>query len=454
MMKIMLKSIAAIALAASMAACDIDVPDLNNAGADSLVDHPTKTKIAAAATGLLIGTRANIGIEAGLVSHLGILGRESYNFDPADPRYVEELLSGELDPGGGAFGGSFWTPQYANIKSANLIFHALEKVPDMTEAEKQGTRGFALTIQALDFLVVIETHDKNGAVIDTDVALDAPLPPIASKKDVYTHIKKLLDDGATALAAGGDSFAFPLSSGFKGFDTPATFLTFNRALKARADVYSDDWNAALTDLMGSFLSADPMKPDLDVGVYYSFSTGTGDALNFLVDSSKIVAHPSIVADEDKKADGSDDDRVTRKIVKLPATAKGEGGKLKTDYAFKMYPSPSSPIPLIRNEELILLRAEANIGLGTPAGLAAAIDDINFIRVHSGGLAPRTDLTSANILDELLKQKRYSLLFEGGHRWIDMRHYGKLDQLPLDTMLDSPVVYDAFPIPSPETDARQ
>ena len=110
---------------------------------------------------------------------------------------------------------------------------------------------------------------------------------------------------------------------------------------------------------------------------------------------------------------------------------------------------TAPVPLIRNEELILLRAEANIGAGN---IPAAADDINLIRVNSGGLEPRTDLTAANILDELLKQKRYSLLFEGGHRWIDMRRYGKLGELPID--LPSHKVHDKFPIPLPETDARQ
>jgi hypothetical protein len=34
-----------------------------------------------------------------------------------------------------------------------------------------------------------------------------------------------------------------------------------------------------------------------------------------------------------------------------------------------------------------------------------------------------------VLDELLYNKRYSLLWEGGYSWIDLRHYGKLTTLP-------------------------
>jgi hypothetical protein len=128
--------------------------------------------------------------------------------------------------------------------------------------------------------------------------------------------------------------------------------------------------------------------------------------------------------------------------------------LTSGYGYIMYPNTDSPVPIIRNEELILLRAEANIGLvlaGTGGSLGQAKADINFIRTTSGGLAPATGLTPTNILDELLKQKRYSLLFEGGHRWIDARRYGKFGTLPID--LPGQRVQRAFPVPQPECDAR-
>ncbi|WP_432766785.1 RagB/SusD family nutrient uptake outer membrane protein [Phycicoccus elongatus] len=34
------------------------------------------------------------------------------------------------------------------------------------------------------------------------------------------------------------------------------------------------------------------------------------------------------------------------------------------------------------------------------------------------------------MDEIVKQRRYSLFGEG-HRWIDMRRWGRLNQLPID-----------------------
>jgi hypothetical protein len=66
--------------------------------------------------------------------------------------------------------------------------------------------------------------------------------------------------------------------------------------------------------------------------------------------------------------------------------------------------------------------------------------------------PRTRLASlgADPIGALLYERRYSLLWEG-HRWNDMRRYGRLDQLPLD--LPSHFVAKVMPVPKQESDAR-
>jgi hypothetical protein len=166
-----------------------------------------------------------------------------------------------------------------------------------------------------------------------------------------------------------------------------------------------------------------------------------------------VAHPSIKTDAPLRADGSPDLRYQSKIVTL-AVAEGTGSAvpgIASDQDFKIYPTQSSPIPMIRSEELILLRAEAEWFTGAKA---AAITDINTIRTVSGGLSPTT-LTTASTDDafvtELLVQRRYSLLFEG-RRWVDVRRLGKLTTLPIDIPA-SQVLYDDLLIPQAECLAR-
>ncbi|MDQ3995479.1 MAG: RagB/SusD family nutrient uptake outer membrane protein [Gemmatimonadota bacterium] len=439
----MLLPLAALALAGCG---ELTVPDYNNPSIEALQGNPTPTTIAQAAQGMLIGSRAYMGQQNGFVSLLGIVGRESYNFDPADPRFITEMLIGPLDPGSPAFGANLYAFFYRNIRIGNTLLTAVDPVVGLTDAQKEGVRGFVKTMQAHDFLMLINTRDDLGLPIDVGTDPTGPPAPIVPKAQVFARIVQLLDEANTHLQAAGAAFPFALGPGFAGFDTPTTFRQFNRALKARVDVYMGNHAAALTSLGGSFLNT---GASLDLGVYHAFSTQSGDVTNNLFDPSgrAILAHPSIVTDAQRKVDNTLDNRALRKVTTLdePRTVQD----ITTDLRFTIYNTNTAPIPIIRNEELILLRAEARFNTSDPVG---ALQDINFIRQTSGGLPPRGAFTSTDdFVTELLYNRRYSLLFEGGHRWIDARRYGRLGTLP--RALTTHTVPTRFPYPEGECLAR-
>lgn len=426
--------------ALSVPACNLDVPDLNNPGLEDLQNNPNAASVGAAATGLLIGSRRNHAAANGYVSQLGILGRESYNLDLADPRYVNEMLRGPLDQGS-PFGGNFWAGPYANIKLGNLVLHAADKVNELTAAQKAAVRGFVKTINAIDLLEVIATHDSNGGVVDTDHDLGAPLGAIVDKTAVYSAIVSQLDSGLTDLAAGGMAFPFLMSEGYAGFDTPATFAKFNRAIKARVAAYIKDYAAVNAALAASFLD-DGAMADFEAGVYYTYSTKAGDTTNALLNPN-IYAHPSLATDVQKNG-ATNDARFTAKIE--PASKPGSLQGATSNIVFTMYQAPDSRVSLIRNEELILLKAEALFYTGNVPG---ALAELNIVRTRSGGLLPLAGTPNeATFLDELLYERRYSLMFEG-HRWIDLRRFNRM--LPVDLRDDARNV--RYPIPLPECNAR-
>ena len=434
---------AALALSALLAgACgDLNIPEYNNPSIEDLVNNPTPAAVAAAAVGMQIGARADITGRTSYVGMLGILGRESYTLDVSDPRYITELLVGPVT-NSGAFGAGLWTTRYANIRLGNIILEVVDRVPGYTDAQKAAVRGYVKTMQALDFLLVINTRDVNGAPIDVGGSIDQ-LAPLESKAEVFAHIVQLLDEGRSDLAAGGASFPFALSAGFAGFNTPATFIQFNRALKARVDVYMGNYAAALTSLSQSFVST---SQPLTLGVYHVYGGGS-DAPNQLATPLQ-YAHPSIVTDAQLKPDGTPDNRLLAKVGPHPAPRTLLG--VSSDKAFLLYPEVDSPVPVIRNEELILLRAEARWFTGDKAG---AMADLNFIRTTSGGLAPIAQpATDADFITALLRERRYSLLYEGGHRWIDARRFGRLNTLPLD--VGTHIRIAAFQVPEAECLARE
>jgi hypothetical protein len=425
-------------------ACSFDI-STNPNSPDPIGENPTRTQVNVAANGMLIAFRTDF---ADIPLDLGIIAREVFRFDGSDPRFTAELLLGPLDPGSDAFGGDHWADMYAAIRGGNLILAVLPTAAELTAEEQSGTSGYVKTIQALNYLIVLNAHTQDSIPIVSDTSVAAPPAAFQTRAAAFSHVVTLLDEASTELAAGGTAFPFGLPSGFNNFDAPGTFLQFNRALRARVAVYTDDFAGALTALAASFVDT---PGALDIGVYMDYGTGAGDLANPLSldpQQGENFAHPSLETGAQLQIDGiTPDQRFVDKIVPRPVAS---NNGLTSGLGWIRYPSPGSLIPIIKKEELILLRAEANIGLGD---LAAALVDINTVRQTSGNLSALPDLgTAETALDELLYNKLYSLMFEGAHRWIDARHYGRLDALPVDRTGD--IVFPTLPIPTDETLPRQ
>jgi hypothetical protein len=420
------------AVATTAAACkDVTVPNLNNPSLESLTENPSTGTINTATIGLLITLRDRVGTEA---SAMGILGKESYNLDQAEPRNVISYLQGPIEPGG-FVQDLGWTAGYRNVVQGVTILEALAKITETptpttasyTAQQKDGIRGFVKTIMAMELLTQVRIRDQVGIVVDVSADPTAPLGAIVSRTDALTRIVALLDEAGTHLQNAGSAFPFTLHSGFAGFLTPATFRQVNRAIKARAEVYRQQWTSALTALNESFLDATTATAaNLARGAYHVYSTTSGDIINPMFDQTptRFYVHPSILNGAQLRASGQPDLRLTQKTAvgtsRVTVTVQGT-------HKFMNYPTNTSPVPIIKNEELILLRAEARYHSGDIPG---ALLDINFVRVNSGGLAPLAAFADLNaFVDELLYNRTYSLLFEGGHRWVDYRRYGRLTQLP-------------------------
>jgi hypothetical protein len=431
-------------------ACNFEIANPNSP--DIIGENPNRSQVAASSIGLLIATRADV---ADWALDAALLGREAYRFDGSDPRFTGELMQGPLDPGSRAFGGDHWAEEYAAIRSANNLLAVIGTASTLTAEEQNAVRGYAHTLQAYNFLIVLDAHSQDAIPIDVGTDVTAPPAPLVTNAEGWAHVISLLDGAVTELQAAGTSgFPFTLPSGFNGFNTPATFIRFNRALRARVAVYRADYAGALTFLAESFL--DPAAP-LDLGVYMDFSAGAGDLPNPLALDPQVgenFGNPLLRTQAQLQVDGvSLDRRFLTKLIPRPQRSAGTPQVLTSDLGWIRYPSPNSPIPLIKNEELILLRAEANIGLGN---FPAAVPDIDLVRTTSGGLPSYAGpVDQPSLVNELLYNKRYSLMFEGGHSWVDYRRYNLTSALQA---LDRPgpppdVIFLTLPIPSSETQPR-
>ncbi len=455
---------AVVAGVLSLGACgDFDVLNTNAPTVETLTGAPTRTILARAATGIFSQAFNDIGTE---VVFYALYGREGYNLLGNDPRETGEQIRGPADPTGRNSG--IWTGPYAAIRTINTYLAALPVATGMTEAEVRASQGFAKTLKAWHIQRLAVRTGALGIPLDVDRPINDPPAPFVSFAAALEAASALMDEAAADLtAAGSTAFPFTVAPGFTGFTTPATFLRFNRALAAKILVRRATfvncaacWAQASTAINASFVTTAGLPGSLSTGVNYAYSTAAGEPANPVSEpltNNRYWVHPSILTGAQLKANGNPDDRLTRKVTPAGRTVNLNdlvGTHKPTLYNSATNPAVANlgaPIPWINNEELLLLRAEIRWNTGNKAG---AIDDLNLIRVNSGGLAPTTltaGSTEAAFVTELLYNRLYSLMWAQGTRWIDARRYGRTQQLPQDRPGDTR--YENMIVPAGECTAR-
>jgi starch-binding outer membrane protein, SusD/RagB family len=412
--------------------CTLDGGEsLNGASTSSISEDLSRGELPQAISGVLSDMRFRLNTQVDVQS---ILGREYYYFTSSDPRFEGDVVTGNMD-NQTFYTTQAWGSRYSAIKEINLALEGLANTTsDFSAAEIAATRGVLNTLKAHELLMVSNNQYTNG--IRIDVSDPDNLGPFVGYDEALTAIASLLSEAATDLASGGSSLPFNLTSGYSGFDTPAGFLQFNKGLTARVEAYRGNYSAVLTALGGSFMD---MAGDLKAGVYHTFSLTGADSSNPLFialnqEANVRVAHSSFLTDAEAG------DTRTSKVV-LRDTPREASGLVGTHDVW-IYLSLLDNVPIIRNEELILLFAEANM-VSNPTD---AMNALNVIRNAAGLPDYAGALTPSALEDEMLIQRRYSLFGES-HRWIDMRRFDRLSELPNDRSGD--MVPSTIPIPFDE-----
>jgi starch-binding outer membrane protein, SusD/RagB family len=450
------------AAAVTLAGCNLDLTNPNNPTLGGALTNP-RAATSRMITGVLATYRDNKAVQ---IRALGSFGRESYFMFTTDGRFItgpyrDWKLNNSFEAG------TQWGGRYGNYRNAYAAMQIINSTTALTDEEKAGALGVLKTFIALDILAAIEARGAIGAAVDMTDDVNA-VHPIVSEDSTYGWISAKLDEANAHLAAAvaGDTiptFYFPMHSGFSGFGVPANteagFIQFNRAIKARVEVKRGSlgcgvtcYNAALTALGGTWI-ADLTVANRDNGVYLVYSTAAGSTPNTVsfTGTTDLYVHPLI----DSIPGVAADDRYVRKTTAAASrTLVGVGSSRRPN----VYATNTSPIPIIRNEELVLLRAEARWFTGATA---TAITDLVAVRTNSGAsnggtsavafAAPAND---ADFTTELLLQRTLSL-FEEAHRWVDYRRFDRLaalGTLPQDVAAGFTVA-TASVLPNQECDAR-
>lgn len=446
MYKHLTKALCLSGMVLSLGSCSFfeleDVTDPNFPDRTSFLNNPTKSQLDFLATGTFSDLRTN-GANTGqgiLLAYQvpGVIGREIYVLSTSDNRYVTELLG--INPIDNANYLSGYFGSYSSARrSARTLADAATNSPQISEEQRNGYLGFANTAEAYAMLVLSDLQYENGLRID----VSDPLKPgkIKPYPEVLAAIKAKLDLGVSQFAKAGATLPFPVPSGFTDFKTPATMIQFNRALAARTAIRSNSYQEALTAVQASFFS---LTAAPTAGPLFNYGGANPDVFNslFQVPNSKgstvVVAHPSFVTDI-----RPGDTRISKVRKRDLRSTTG----LSSEYEPAIYANNTAPIPVIKNEELILIAAEAYLNTGNKAKAVEAINVLaNFYKV-----APVTVADSdAKLLNEILYHRRYSLFYEG-QRWVDLRRLNRLGDITPETTSDGKktTILKQMPLPFAE-----
>ena len=438
-----MRYITIILLFVGLAACEVEeVTDPNNPSLASVQAGASKAELQGLVTGL--ETRQRVYFE-NATEMFGVFAREVLAYIASDPRFVDDWLgigaNGETYPDFFASDGTYVNP-YLGVKQANVLIEAASSTETVTPAEQAGYLGLAKTIKAYQLMFPLLQQYENGIRIDVEDPLNPG--PIVGYDEALQAIRDLLDEAVQDLSNAGETFDFTLSSGFNNFDlpdgsndftNPNSFLRVNRAIAARAALYAEDWSGVLVALESSFMNLNPgdvqalyvgpahiygNDPDVPNPLFYPLNDETNTIL---------IVHPAVVEDTlagDQRIDFKfflRDEPVTNADLRNASDEQIPGF-----YQDNRWASNSDPIPYIRNEELILIYAEANARLGSTAEAVTAINTIRNIW-ELEDYAGATDEEA--LIEEILFQRRYSLWAEAGHRWIDLRRTGRLNENYID-----------------------
>jgi hypothetical protein len=454
--------LAPLTLVGALACGDLDILNTNAPTLETLTGAPTRAILARAATGIFAQAYADVATE---VAVYALYGREGYNLLGNDPRETQEQFRGPPDPTGRH--SANWIGPYQAIRTINTYLKALGTATGLSPTEVRASQGFAKTVKAWMLHRVAVRTGVLGVPVDVDRTLGSAPAPFVSFSSALQTAAALIDEAYADLLAGGTAFPFTIPPGYTGFNTPATFGQFNRALSAKMQVHRATfvnctacWALASTAIGQSFVTTTGLPGSLGTGVYYAYSTAAGEPTNPItepISSQRYWVHPSIVNGAQSNA-GVPDRRLTTKVRAAGRTLNLNdliGTHKPVMYNAATDPTAANlgaPIPWMHNEELLLLRAEIRWNTGNKGG---AIDDINLVRLHAGGLGAAGVTASspdADFITELLYNRTFSLMWSQGTRWIDARRYNRTTSLPIDRPGD--IIYPNMIVPAAECDARR
>lgn len=332
-----------------------------------------------------------------------------------------------------------WNNSYNYIYQTNAVIEGCEQSGGLSLAVKKQILGEAHFIRAFWYFYLVNLYSDVPLLLTTDYDRNASAPRNKSS-EVYTQI---IDDLKFAVENLGENY---VAAGSIGSSTdrirPNRYAA--QALLARVHLYTEQWEQA--DLAATVVINHKALYDTvtlnDVfkkasrEVIWQIQTpttgsnqATREGQSFILTLRPITIGTTrciTLADEFLNAFDSEDKRLNAWINTFDYNSGGIMISYLFPYKLKEHQttSPTEYSTPLRLGELYLIRAEARARYKSlPEGLS----DLNMIRKRAG----LPDLVANGLEDfinKLIQERRVEMFAEWGHRWLDLKRYGKIDEV--------------------------
>lgn len=354
---------------------------------------------------------------------------------------------------------NIWTPFYNYIYEANAIIEGLSKSTKVSRPVKQQLLGEAKFIRAFSHFYLANFFGDIPFISSTDYSSNQA----SYRMPVLSVYQNIINDLLEAQSLLNQEYVdgTSMNSSSERIRPSKAVAT---ALLARAYLYAEDYlNAEIQSTSIINDNRFSVSEDIDSAfdkdskeVIFSLPPlklmMTNEANGFVLSSppSSINALKNSELSQNLIQAFEPNDR--RKLEWLNAYSK---------YAFPFkykYEAQSEGISeysiVFRLPEQYLIRAEARAQQGKLIGNNSAESDLTTIRERAN-LEPKNVSSIELALTAILEERRVELFSEWGHRWFDLRRYGKIDEVMSMVSADKGSVWSEnqalYPIPQIEID---
>ncbi|WP_246296888.1 RagB/SusD family nutrient uptake outer membrane protein [Winogradskyella vidalii] len=361
-------------------------------------------------TGNLYGMNVLMGFYSDEVDYYSDINSDIYPF------YSHEIIANN------SVVNTVWSGGYEVIYMTNLLLEGIEDSTGLNSTIKEELKGELLFLRALAHFYLVNLFNDIPYIETTDYLINQDVARI-SKDLVYDHILEDLLQAKLLLESADVSGERIRANGF----VVSAFL-------ARIYLYLERWEDAVnessliintTDLFHLESVEDAFLKNSSSAILQLKPKNAGDNTNEAISFYFIFGPPYLMSLNPSLV--SSFEASDLRLQHWIRTVTNGSENWYAPFKYKQIENTGTSLEysiVFRLAEQYLIRSEARMRLGNTE---LAEQDLNIVRARAG-LEAYAGLSTVELSNAILEERRHELFTEFGHRWFDLKRFGEAENV--------------------------